>query len=297
MKITVQYPERAIHSNPSNAWYDYWLHGFGELPDVIVQETPAMTRASINTLGAQIWCLEIDKGRGPCRAWLDWSDFQTVHNTLPRPGEPYFKIMLPIADRSPGFLPLGQTVARMEYFSLLEAVRSRKGERRYDLDVFHCMRCTGFALRVEAARQVAAMSDLRTLVRLKQYPRRPDIPKEHCGAMLPYPNYLEALAYSKVVVALPGVGGAWTWRHTEAFGIGACVIMPTPGNATVGYPKDCWIECATDLSDLTAKIRHYVEHDDEREAIGRNARRYFEEHLAPSAAARMIVNASWPSRV
>jgi glycosyl transferase family 1 len=85
---------------------------------------------------------------------------------------------------------------------------------------------------------------------------------------------------SKVCIDLPG-NGDFCFRLVDYFAVGACVIsrrhrtrMPVEleNLRHIVYTKD-------DLSDLLPLCKYYLENDDKREEIGRNARDYFDLYL------------------
>jgi len=85
---------------------------------------------------------------------------------------------------------------------------------------------------------------------------------------------------SKICIDLPG-NGDFCFRLVDYFAVGACVIshphrtrMPVEleNLRHIVYTKE-------DLSDLIPLCKYYLENDEEREEIGRNARDYFDLYL------------------
>ena len=95
-----------------------------------------------------------------------------------------------------------------------------------------------------------------------------------------YSSSLLEAARSKVCIDLPG-NGDFYFRLVDYFAVGACVIsrrhrtrMPVEleNLRHIVYAKD-------DLSDLIPLCKYYLENDDKREEIGRNAQEYFDLYL------------------
>lgn len=95
-----------------------------------------------------------------------------------------------------------------------------------------------------------------------------------------YSHYLLEAAQSKICIDLPS-NSDFCFRLVDYLAVGSCVIGPRHGTTMhVGmedrkhlvYTKD-------DLSDLVPLCNYYLEHDEEREEIRRNARDYFDRYL------------------
>jgi len=106
-----------------------------------------------------------------------------------------------------------------------------------------------------------------------------------------YSRFLQEVARAKIGIDLPG-NGPLCFRLVDYFAVGACVIgprheallhVPLEDRKHIVYTKD-------DLSDLVPLCAYYLEHDEERKAIGRNAREYFDSYLHRDQLARYYLH-------
>ena len=93
---------------------------------------------------------------------------------------------------------------------------------------------------------------------------------------------LREAAQARVCVDLPG-NGPFCHRLVDYLAIGACVVGPRQAASlhTELVDRKHIVYCRDDLADLVELCAHYVENDREREEIGANAARFFDEHLHP----------------
>jgi len=126
---------------------------------------------------------------------------------------------------------------------------------------------------------------------VSDYPRRPPADPAIVGPLLPFKDHLYEQARTAVNIALPGVGGDWTWRHVELMGMGACMITVEPEYVLPGLPERPYIECNRDLSDLGDMIDALLTHPAYRREVAAAGRRYYEAELSPAAMARRMIEA------
>ena len=95
-----------------------------------------------------------------------------------------------------------------------------------------------------------------------------------------YSRFLHEVTRARVCIDLPG-NGDFCFRLIEYLAVGACVVGPRHHNALhvplidgehMRFTHD-------DLSDLVEICRFYLEHDEEREMMGRNAKNFFDRYL------------------
>jgi hypothetical protein len=290
--ITVRYPtwEWFISVYPgmagASAWYHYLLTGLRELYTVVIDE--GQDARSVMTKGTQLSTLQIEAGGKTWTAVYDWSDFVQIP-TLAFEVDAYYKIMCRrwMVDER-GVRPIGQTLAAMNTLRILERLRELRATHGEMYDVSCLGRATNWEMRVDAVRLLRALGG-RQLTGVSPYPRRPDVPDDVKAERMPRADYMNATALSAVVVAMPGVGGDWTWRHTEALALGACMVCPAGDFVMPGHSTDCWVTCKRDLSDLQAIVSGLLSDPERSMEIGRRGRDYFDAELTPVAMARRLV--------
>ena len=87
---------------------------------------------------------------------------------------------------------------------------------------------------------------------------------------------------SRICIDLPG-NGDFCYRLVDYFAVGACVIGP-PHRVRLHVPledRKHLVHSRPDLSDLVALCSYYLAHEDERQALCRNSREYFDRYLHP----------------
>jgi len=103
-------------------------------------------------------------------------------------------------------------------------------------------------------------------------------------------RYLEAMRSAKINLALDGFG-QFTFRHLEIWCLGEFLLSsPTIRDLKLPLPAEEGIHYVAydDLDDLVAKLRYYLEHPTEREAIARAGKALFDAGYDPAAHGCMI---------
>ena len=97
---------------------------------------------------------------------------------------------------------------------------------------------------------------------------------------MPYRKYLFEIPRAKVCVDMPG-GGDLCTRLIDYLAVGSCIVKPPPSSRLPIRPMDGIhvVYCASDLSDLGDVCAQLIRDDEEREAIARNARDFFDRYL------------------
>lgn len=265
------------------AWYEYLLAGLRGLCKVEID--PAQDALSASREHEQ-WTSIRFRGTGlDYTAVYDWCDFDHSHrNSVICDG--YWKIMT--RNDHAGIRPIGQTLSLASTLRHLSDLRRLTTEpSRYD--VICLGRATAFDLRVQAVRILRRHPHWRQLTGVSEYPRRPPVPADVEMPRMDRTSYLRALAQSRVCVALPGVGGDWTWRHTEALAIGVPVVCPSGPYVLPGEWRGAVSQCKRDLSDLGAVVHRLLSDETERKALAKRGLAYYEAHLSPRAMASAIL--------
>ena len=103
--------------------------------------------------------------------------------------------------------------------------------------------------------------------------------------------YLQEIASSKI--GLNFRGGGWdTLRFWELTGMG-CFVISQKLNIQIDHPfidGEEIVYCKDDLSDLIELCEYYLEHEDERERIAKNARKKVEQYHTDVARAQFVLD-------
>lgn len=95
-----------------------------------------------------------------------------------------------------------------------------------------------------------------------------------------YRAFLEEVARSRVVIDLPSMS-SMTFRLMDYLAIGCCIVGP-PHTCQLLAPFEDGVHvayCRPDYSDLEDVCAYYLEHDEERLALIRNSRRFFDDNV------------------
>ncbi len=276
-----------------STWYSYLMEGFKAIGAKVIID-PCLYDPKDESKAPGVIPFTISLPENPNvihKVWYDISDFVTdYYKEVWRPGDFYFKIQTRKDFELPErFYPIGQTACSVELPSLLPALRHLNWTVEKKHDVIHMCRATAFELRVKAAKILLKMKDIRALVGIAGSLNRPEVPKEVSLRKLPFDQHLIEQAQSKICLALPGVGGDFTWRHTEIMAMGGFLLTIEPDFIQPGSPFDCWGVCKRDLSDLEEAIVHYLFCEKTRLYIAKNGQNYYDQYLGPMAQAQYVI--------
>jgi hypothetical protein len=97
-----------------------------------------------------------------------------------------------------------------------------------------------------------------------------------------YSRYLREVARSKVCIDLPSMSSC-TFRLIDYLAIGTCIVGPPHTNRMIApFEEGVHVAyCKPDYSDLEEVCAHYLEHEEERLALIRNSRAFFDTYLHP----------------
>lgn len=289
-KCQVRYPSPAFMES-ALSWYEYPLKGFRDIgADVTID--PDLDDQSRSKLGYQVTAIDIEwPGQKPRRVYYDWCDFDSNHPHLIAEHDPpalYYKVMCRPSMLDLGIRPIGQTVSRMAFFDHLESFREATSSEANN-DVTAVFRTTARDLRCKAV-QIVRDGPWTSIAHVWDYPRRNPAPTDIVRHMLPYADHLHTQSQSKVNIALPGVGGDWTWRHVELLAMGAFMLTIEPEYLLPGNPVGSIALCDRGLSNLADMIQFWLDNEDERRAMAARGRAYYEESLSPAAMARTMLD-------
>jgi len=285
---------------PTNAkelcgWRDYIHHGFEAL-GIPVESSERLQRDA----DERVWPVEGVRGvtsfelvyeEKVQRIWYDIGCFPRHHGyeRLMNDHDLYFKIRMDSRHKKYArMFPIGNRVQRPDrFFPILPQLikASRNGKYSYDIIAIHRMnrdvRAKAIQLILEQGWKTEAWV---TPHRGRQPPSNVPLRRYKHD----YEKYLMMQAQTKIGLALPGIGDL-TFRQMEIMAIGRPCLITIPTTIPVKETQNCWIEVKQDLSDFVYKVAYYLEHDDERELIGRRGKEYFDQYYSPLGQAKYIL--------
>jgi hypothetical protein len=282
--ITVEWPT-CLKS--LTTWWHYLQNGFRQLGCKVVlkRELSDLFQA---TRQRGVLPFVVKHGNTDRLLWYDTSDFLNGYYEILQGNQLYFKIMLTPDDCQcdDRIRLIGQTAASVKFPSVADGLMRR--ECRGTHDVLFMGRATDFGIRAEAVRLIRSQG-WRSATGLAPHPKREPPPANLRTSKLPFMEHLEIMRDALICPAFPGVGGPWTWRHTEILGLGRLLIMPETECLEFPFAYPWRVTCAPDLSDFVEKVNYYLAHEDARESIARNGRMYYETYLSAEAQARYVL--------
>ncbi len=190
----------------------------------------------------------------------------------------------------------GLRLPRLEYFTRILA-----DEPARDFDLFWKTRAWSVELAKASAQRAAVMEALDrvrssnrfrllygfmdTAVARQYYPDRV------LETSSSKKDYLRTLSRSKIGIVTRGLRDSLNWGIGEHLAMGRFAFCERPVNTMYQPLVDGKhvVFFESDLSDFEEKIRHYLSHDAEREAIAAEGRRFFDTVCAPEAQARYLL--------
>lgn len=276
-------------------WGHYLHHGFEQL-GIPVENCPRLKKdaeervfGKLRVRGTQSFELVYDGQTR--RIWYDIGCFPKHHGyeTLMEEDDLYFKIRMDSRhERYPRMFPIGNRVQRPDrFFAIFPALRNASTSNKYEYDIISIFRNN------QIARQKAVQFTLEHgwkteawVTPHKGRPHPPSVP--HRGFKFEYEDYLMKQAHTKIGLALPGVGDL-TFRQMEIMAMGRPCMITEPTTTPMADGHDCWIEVKPDMSDFVYKVAYYLEHEEEREEIGRKGQAFWEQYYSPKGQAEHVL--------
>lgn len=198
---------------------------------------------------------------------IGYSDYLPIDEECSRNSDLYFKMQYDADGYSASnVVPGGYVADGKRLYYQLRSLRRLRDRRSYVADV------TGrFGLRHAREIREAATEILKNQTGFTFE-----------GGMKPlsYADFLREAARSRIVIDMPGLG-PFCFRLVNYMAIGSCIIA-YPHAALMHVPlvdRKHIVFCRPDMSDLVELCEYYLGQDEEREAIARNAREYFDLNL------------------
>lgn len=246
--------------NEAETWVDMLLLGFRNMVKVeIVDDIPQPYKGTV------VFQTVID---GKIRnIAIGYSDYLPIEEDCAKQCDLYFKMQYAkegydYANVVPGgFVPDGKRL----YFHLSK-LRKLRDQNQYLYDVYG-------RFGLDYAREIREKA-VSILNAQKSFQFEGGMKK------VSYHEFLNEVAQSKICIDLPGLGD-FCFRLMNYLSIGTCVIayphrtilhVPLIDRKHIVYVKE-------DFSDLVELCEYYLENDDEREEIARNAREFFDLYL------------------
>lgn len=286
--IKINYPHPTFVMMPfEEQWYGWILQGFRELGCQIVF-SDEKTKQSRRELENCFTAFSIEYAGKIIDCVYDWSDFKVINDAKFPKYDLHFKIQYHKEHYSRRkTLPIGQTATNLGFMGIIPSLRDKVAKTAYLSDITAVFRATNLPERSKCVRAVKNTGFRVVAGVSERLGKLPDL-----DVLIDKMGYLEHLniqAESKICVAMFGIEGDWTWRHTEILAMGGCMMTLESDYQMPDNPKDAWITIKRDFSDLKAKAEYYLTHESERREIAKRGQQYFEDYLSPIAQARYII--------
>lgn len=290
--MKIYYPSEKIMAGSSKVMYDYLLHGFKNIGEVIINEN--LNKESRNYVKPDnpnhILAIDIELDK-KYRVWWDFSDFHHYHPEIRQKGDFYFKIhFLKEYNKIPRTYPIGQILGDMRYITENKnLLKLSNNEPEHDLIAIY--RTTSYDIRLKTVELLKAsrFNCLCGLIDFNAGKIRPYSPKKHAIKRIPSDVYMQMLAKSKFIFALPGVDNSRSWRHAEGWSLKKPLLALDLDSQNPGNYQECYIKVKNDLSDLLEKLEYYDKNYDEALKIAEKGHQYFKKYLSPVAMAQNII--------
>jgi len=298
-KIIVKYPDETFTKPPySNSYYLNLRRGFEALDYVDFQLSKKLTDEShkLKIESGWITVIEIVIDGKSTKVYYDWSDFHRFCRPELAANNLYYKVECSkIQTYRFGFRPIGNGITNCDVFSNnLDRLRAIKNKKEYEYDVVALFCATSPApghksIRIDAVEKIDKMG-LNSLIGCIPRSYRPKPPEWMTKQKkIDYISYLEAIAKSKIVILMPGMGET-SWRIGEAFGVGCACIMPEIGTVLPGNSHFAYANCFRNLSNFEKIIEYFLDDDNKREELASRAREYYDNYYCTKAQAESIIN-------
>jgi hypothetical protein len=107
-------------------------------------------------------------------------------------------------------------------------------------------------------------------------------------------KYIEAINQSKVCVTSNNIFSSLSFKYTETMACGTLMLADHPEDMDLyGYKDGEHFVIWDGLDDLIDKIKYYISHETEREAIAKNAMEYVRAKFSTKAIVGQIIDIFW----
>lgn len=291
--VAVEYPP---DWGSGDKWRPWIVRGFEDLG---IQHTPEERLAEESHFLVGTWdrespmhiaALDVIEGGARRRVWYDYSDFRRCFCDITRAGDRYFKVQHTAHDPGCFAHPIGQGIGRAdEYLEILPGLRKLTQETAHHDITAMFANTDKPGLRDRAVRQLRDNGFAGHIGLWRFNATRPEPHPSIAAPRLSPGDHWRLQARSLACVALPGVEGDWTWRHTEVLGIGRPLVTLETDQGMPGNWRGCWLECARDLSNLSWCIEGLINDEQESARLGRLGRWYYERNLKPARMAERMI--------
>jgi hypothetical protein len=257
-EIAVQWPAK-YQWHSAHLWVDGLLDGIRNSAEVTITEIPQIFP------GIVVFYASLGDRAYPVA--IDYSDYSTLNMECVDDCILYFKMQFSTAGYELDHVIPGGFVSRdNDIYAYLPSLRRLRDQKSFSYDIYG-----RFGPDYAASIRSKAISRLRTQTQFSY---------EGGLSTVRLSRSLREVARSRACIDLPG-NGAFCFRLVDYFAVGACVISYPHANRLPEPLVDRRhiVYCKGDLSDLVDICAYYLEHDQEREEICLNSRRYFDEHL------------------
>jgi len=216
-------------------------------------------------------------------------------NRLMRDGNMYFKIHVRRGDvKKWGIIPAPNSASSVDYLDGLEYFRRLRSQKNNGFDFMFVGWHDDDGMRMETVKRIRKMG-IREFTGLLPFKHHTKVPKSLLppgGERLHPGKHWTFQAVSRLNLALPGGRHLpyVSFRHVELWGFGCTVISKKPDCVLVGDPDPSKIMVIYNLNNLEEVVRYYLDHDEEREEIGRKGMEYYDEWLQPEKHAVYMIN-------
>jgi len=258
-EVQIRWPNgRSYAWAPRKAWGDQVRDALRRFVSVVETDLPQPYQGVVN--------FEFARGGRTSRVMVETSDYAPLNEAAYRDADLHFKMEFAIEgygerDR---LLPGGyinNDPAIYRYLPKLRAIR----DTAPPIHEVHGR----FGLSMEKRRR--PMEILRASTKFRFFGGE---------GKVRYRRFLEEVARSRVCIDLPSMSSI-TFRMVDYLAIGSCIVGPPHTNRLL-MPLQEGVHCAycrPDYSDLEAVCEHYLTHEDERLALVKNSRAFFDAYV------------------
>ncbi len=257
--MVVRWPAK-YEWDPARDWVNILLQGFKEhLKVEIVSDIPQPY------LGTVVF--QLARNGKVYDVAIGYSDYMPIDENCAKQCDLYFKMQyLRGGYGDPKVIPGGYVPEGSKIYFQIPKLRKLRDQKNYLYDVYG-------RFGLNAAREIRERA-INILNKQDQF--------QFEGGMkaVSYTEFLREVAQSKICIDLPGQGD-FCFRLINYMAVGACIVA-YPHGTDLQVPLingKHLVYCKPDYSDLVDICQYYLEHDEEREAMAMNSRKFFDLYL------------------